>query len=117
MALRCGLLPRHDSAHQFGRHSTPRSTDLGDKEAALKEEPDPQKACTPMSLSETTFADPDSDTLDLHFERGNRVVVTSGDLSGVEGTVVAFRADAHVLVRLRRGVYVEVLRFCLAKLR
>lgn len=69
-----------------------------------------------MSLSDTTFANPDSDTYDLHFERGNRVVVTTGSLTGVEGTVVAFRADAQVLLRMRRGVYVEVLRFCLTKL-
>ena len=97
--------------------SPPAEVPPANNEAALKVDFYSREAHNPMSLSETTFADPDSDTLDLHFERGNRVVVATGDLSGVEGTVVAFRADAHVLVRLRRGVYVEVLRFCLAKLR
>ena len=68
-----------------------------------------------MSASETSFANEDSDTHDIDFRLGDRVVVATGDLSGVEGTVIAFRAEARILVSLGHGVYVEVLRFCLKK--
>jgi hypothetical protein len=66
-----------------------------------------------MTSTETCFANDDSDTLDFRFSLGDRVVVTIGDLTGTEGTVIAFRADGRVLVHLRRGVYLEMLRFCL----
>lgn len=70
-----------------------------------------------MSLSETSFANEDSDTHDIEFNVGDRVVVARGDLNGVEGTVVAFRADARILLSLGHGVYIEVLRFCLKRVR
>jgi hypothetical protein len=44
------------------------------------------------------------------------VRVAIGDLDGAEGIVVAFRADARLLIRLRQGVYFEVSRLCVTRL-
>ena len=66
-------------------------------------------------LSETSFPNHDSDTHDLSFSRGDRVVVATGHLVGVEGTVVIFRADARILLDVGHGVYIEVSRYCLRK--
>ena len=57
----------------------------------------------------------DSDTCDLSLSLGDRVVVTAGGLNGVEGAVVAFRADARILVELGHGFYIEISRFCIRK--
>jgi hypothetical protein len=67
-------------------------------------------------MSETSFGNEDSDTHDLSFRRGDHVRVAVADLGGAEGTVVAFRADARLLIRLRQGVYLEVSRFCVTRL-
>ncbi len=54
-------------------------------------------------MSETTFAGRDCDTDNLTLSRGDRVVLALGDLNGMEGTVIDFRADARVLVGFDHG--------------
>lgn len=53
-----------------------------------------------------------SDTLALDLQTGGRVRCTVGDLKGVGGLMVATRVDGRVLIRIGRGTYIELPRFC-----
>lgn len=55
----------------------------------------------------------DSDTMSLHFPLGARVRCVMGDMKGLEGTVVGTRTGARILVRVARGVLIEVPRVSL----
>jgi hypothetical protein len=70
-----------------------------------------------MAASDTLAISHDSDTLDLCLNLGDRVEIKTGGLKGARGVVVSFRSDGHALIELSHGVYCEVLRFCLKKVR
>ena len=57
------------------------------------------------------FDDSDTQTIDLRL--GSRVRCVMGELKGLEGTVVATRASGRLLVRVAKGVLIEVPRVCL----
>ena len=54
-----------------------------------------------------------SDTQALDFKLGSSVRCVMGELKGLEGTVVATRASGRLLVRVAKGVLIEVPRVCL----
>lgn len=53
------------------------------------------------------------DTLGLSFSLGDCVVCACGVMKGLKGTFVAYREGGRVLVRLAKGMYVELPRICL----
>lgn len=69
------------------------------------------------SGSDTHIGRPDGDTICLRVSPGQHVRVIAGLLEGSEATVVKQRAQGRVLIRVQRGVYVEIQQFCLEKIR
>ncbi len=65
--------------------------------------------------SDTHIGRTESDTVCLSVEPGQRVRIIAGALSGAEAVVVQQRTHGRILVRIQRGVYVEIQQFCLEK--
>jgi hypothetical protein len=61
----------------------------------------------------TAIAFDDSDTIAIDFRLGARVRCILGDLKGLEGAVAATRTGGRLLVRVAKGVLIEVPRICL----
>ena len=68
---------------------------------------------TTLHNSDTQVGRAELDTFCLRVDPGQRVKITAGILQGSEAVVVRQRTAGRVLVRLQRGVYVEVHQFCL----
>jgi transcription antitermination factor NusG len=65
--------------------------------------------------SDTHIGRAERDTICLSVTPGQRVRIIAGALQGSEAVVVQQRTHGRVLVRIRRGVYVEIQQFCLEK--
>ena len=53
------------------------------------------------------------DTAYMDFPVGKCVVCFMGELKGLEGVVTATRTGGRLLVRVRKGMFVELPRICL----
>jgi hypothetical protein len=67
------------------------------------------------SRDATTDAVDSSDTITLDVKVGDDVECVLGQLKGVRGTLVASRSGGRVLVRLAKGMYLELPRFCVQR--
>ncbi len=65
------------------------------------------------SGSDTQIGRADRDTVCLGLAPGQSVRISVGLMEGMEAVVVQPRMGGRVLVRLQRGVFVEVHQFCL----
>jgi hypothetical protein len=67
--------------------------------------------------SDTHIGRADNDTMCLGFAPGQHVRIAAGLMSGAEATVIQQRPQGRILVRLQPGVYVEILQYCLEKIK
>lgn len=65
------------------------------------------------SGSDTQIGRAERDTVCLGFSPGQFVRVSVGQMEGMEAVVVQQRNFGRVLIRLQRGVFLEVHQFCL----
>ena len=65
---------------------------------------------------DTRIGSTEGDTVSISVSPGQRVRISAGLMKGAEATVVQHRTNGRVLVRLQRGVFVEIHPFCLEKI-
>lgn len=71
----------------------------------------------PVKECDTHIGRVDNDTLCLSISPGDSVRVSAGMMQGIEATAVQQRTHGRVLVRVERGLYVEIHQFCLEKIK
>jgi hypothetical protein len=72
---------------------------------------------TAANQFDTHIGSASGDTLCLNVSAGESVRISAGMMQGAEATVVQPRTHGRILVRVGRGLYVEIHQFCLEKIK